>query len=332
MTGLADKAVLVTGATGLVGSHLVDRLLAGGARVRCLVRREPPYEWLDASRVELVHGDCTRPATLPSAVAGADIVYHSAAVTWAARESDYERNNVQGTLNLLQAVREHAPGISRFVFISSQSAGGPTRTARPRKESDTDDPVTPYGRSKLAAEGHVLSCKDHIPAIILRPSAVYGPRDRTFLPIFKLLARKILIQFGSEDRLVSFCHVFDLVTALVTAGQFTGVSGSMFYIAESAPRYWSDVEKIMADAMGVSPRRVVVGWSLLTLMGYIGQIYGATFSRPVKVNRTRMRELLETDWSLDTSALQKELGVTPRYSIDTALQELVEWYRRENWL
>ncbi len=322
----------MTGATGFVGSHLVDRLLTGGVRVRCLVRQGPPYEWLDEKRVELVRGDCTVSADLPSAVRGVDVVYHVAAVTWAARASDYERNNVEGTQKLLQAIVGHAPGIRRFVYVSSQSAAGPTRTGRPRNESDPDLPISPYGVSKLAAESHVLACSTRIPTIILRPSVVYGPRDRAFLPIFKLLSRKILIQFGSIDRLVSFCHVNDLVTALVAAGLYSGPSGASYYVSEPQPRNWRDIEEIMANAMGVKPRRIVVGRRLLVLMGFIGQLYGAAFSRPVQINRMRMQELLETDWSLNPARLQNDLGVTAQYSIDTAMQELVRWYRRNNWL
>jgi nucleoside-diphosphate-sugar epimerase len=88
----------------------------------------------------------------------------------------------------------------------------------------------------------------------------------------------------------------------------------------------------MANAMGVKPRRIVVGRRLLVLMGFIGQLYGAAFSRPVQINRMRMQELLETDWSLNPARLQNDLGVTAQYSIDTAMQELVRWYRRNNWL
>ena len=326
------KLALVTGATGFVGSHLVDALLTGGMRVRCMVRRNPPYEWLDETAVEIVHGDLTDPEALRKAVGGVDLIYHAAAVTWAARAADYERVNAEGTRKLLYAVQQYAPGLSRFVYISSQAAGGPSHAGRPRNEGDPDTPISPYGDSKLSAERYVLACSDSIPTIILRPGAVYGPRDRAFLPIFKLLARKILIQFGSEDRLVSLCHVLDLVSALLAAGHYDGPSGTRYYVSEPRPRSWRDIEGVMITAMGVKPRRIVIGRKLLTLMGSIGQAYGAVLSRPVKVNRARMQELLETDWSLDTSRMQSELGVAVQHPVESAMQELVRWYRQKNWL
>jgi dihydroflavonol-4-reductase len=323
---------LVTGATGFIGSHLVDKLLAEGTPVRCLVRGDPPYQWLDDGRIDLVRGDCTQIASLGAALKGVGVVYHIAGVTWSARSADYERTNVSGTRNLLEAIPQYAPDLSRFVYVSSQAAGGPTRGGIPRTLSDPDIPVTPYGRSKLAAEKEVLARKRDIHCVILRPSAVYGPRDRSFLPIFKLMARKILIQFGSEDRLVSFCHVSDLVSAIVAAGQKAVSTGSIYYVSEPEPRYWSDIESIIASEIGVTPRKVVLSTTMLKILGYLGQFYGTLFSRPVQLNRARLQELLENDWSLAPSNLWNDLGVRQKFAVDTAMQELVRWYRRNNWL
>ncbi len=323
---------LVTGASGFVGSHLVDGFLRAGHEVRCLLRSPARPGWLADKPVERVEGDCTRPATLAGAVRGVDCVVHAAGVTWSARRSKYFQVNAEGTHNLLTACAGHAPALTRFVHISSQAAAGPARGREALSELDIPRPITPYGESKLLAERHVTAFSRCFPCIILRPSAVYGPRDRNFLSYVRMVKRGFLLELGSGRRTVSLCHVKDLVTCTLAAANSHVPSGSVYFVADADPYPWGDVERGICTALGVDPRRITVpAWSL-RVMGAIGQLYGLVTDRPVRINTARAAELLEKRWICDVTKMTKELGCTSSTDLTRGLQQLVRWYQEQYWL
>lgn len=323
---------LVTGATGFVGRHLVERLQAEGYRVRCLVRSVSRPHWLRSADVEIVRADCTRSETLADAVRGADLVFHAASVTWAPRRAAYFQTNAVGTHNLLQACAAHAPSLKRFVFVSSQAAAGPSPADRGLNESDVARPISAYGESKLLAERHVSAFRDRFPCVIARPSAVYGPRDNNFLPYLRLAKRGLLLEFGAGDRVVSLCHVQDLVAGLLAAVDGQGPSGSVYFLADPQPYGWRDVERTVCRALGVDARRLVMPkWSVQALAA-VGQVYGAIANRPVQLNAVRVAELLAKTWVCDVTKAQQELGFESRTEMAEGLPQLIRWYQQQHWL
>ena len=200
---------------------------------------------------------------------------NTAGVMWASRESEFFAHNVEGTRNLLAACSAHTPALKRFVLVSSQAAAGPGPSARPRLESDEPAPITPYGASKLEAERVTSGYIKHFPVVIVRPCAVYGPRDTGFLDYFRVVRRGFLVEFGSgENRQVSLCHVSDVVAGLIRAADSQAASGSVYFLADSEPYPWREVESMIEQAMGISARRLVIPAGLLMLLGTLGQMYG----------------------------------------------------------
>ena len=182
------RRVLVTGGTGFIGSHLVERLLGNGYDVTCLVRELRQVRWLQGMEVRLAQGDCMLPESLADAVPGVSLVFHCAGLTKGKHARDYYSVNHLGTKNLLDACARHNPGMRKFILVSSLAAAGPSgRTAG--KTTDTPHPVSDYGRSKLLAEEETLKFKDRFPVVILRPSAVYGPRDADVFELFRWAAK-----------------------------------------------------------------------------------------------------------------------------------------------
>ena len=171
---------LVTGATGFIGSHLVEELLKGGHRVTCLVRKTSNLQWINGLNVRLIYGDCTIKESLLNAVADFDYIFHLAGLTKAANERDFFSANALGTENLVSAVIEKNPDTKRFVYLSSLAAAGPSCDGTPAKEAGEPKPVSAYGRSKLEGERIVMRHKNTIPVTVIRPPAVYGPRDKDF--------------------------------------------------------------------------------------------------------------------------------------------------------
>ena len=325
--------VLVTGATGFIGSHLVEALLTKGMSVRCLVRSRQHLRWLNGNQVELVEGDCTVPHSLDEAVRGVDLVYHVAGVMWATSDADFYRGNVEGTRNLLQACDRSAPGLQRFVLVSSQAAAGPSNGEVPRTEQDRAEPITPYGVSKLESEKVAISFKDRFSILILRPCSVYGPRDKAFLAYFRLVRRGFLLEFGhGRNREVSLCHVRDVVRGLIDSANSQVASGSVYFLADSKPYLWDEVEGMIQDALGVQARRLVVPAWLLVLLGTAGQVYGRATKKIVVLNKSRAAELMERRWGCDAGKARRELGFAPKTKINDGLLDVIRWYQQEHWL
>ncbi len=323
---------LVTGGSGFVGSHLVDGFSQAGHDVRCLVRSKARRGWLEDKRVELVEGDCTQPDTLIPAVRNVDVVVHAAGVTWTAKRSRFFQVNAVGTHNLLKICAEHAPDLTRFVFISSQAAAGPARNGRALTERDIPRPISPYGESKLLAENHVAAYGRRFPCIILRPSTVYGPRDRNFLPYVRMVKRGFLLELGPGRRVASLCHVADLVSCALAAASSQVPSGSVYFVADEDPYAWREVEQGVCAALDVNPQRVTVPkWSLQAFAS-VGQLYGLLTDRPVRINTARAAELLEKRWICDATKMTKELGFTSSMELTRGLQQLVRWYQQQYWL
>ena len=198
---------LVTGATGFIGSHLVEALVQRGAQVRCLVRNKRHLGWVKDFPVEFVVGNCQEKNSLKQAVKDVDQVFHLAGVTTAVKEKTYFEVNALGTENLVQACIENNTRLQKFIYLSSQAAAGPCRSGGKKKESDPCEPVSPYGKSKLLGEELALSHSHELPLLILRPCSVYGPRDKGFYALFKCLSKRIKPCLSDHDQHISLCYV-----------------------------------------------------------------------------------------------------------------------------
>lgn len=324
--------VLVTGGTGFIGSHVVEHLLERGEYTRCLVRSAHRLRWLEGVEdIEIVEGDCTRPGTLVPALEGVDRVIHMAGATFAPSESAFFECNAAGTRNLVAACLRTGR-VEQLVFLSSLAAAGPGSRERPVRESDPPRPLSTYGHSKLAAERYCLEASDRLSVRILRPAAVYGPRDTGFLPYFRLVKRGFLLELGAGEREISLCFVNDLARAVVTATDSHLDSGSVYFIADSEPYSWETVENLLCTRMGVKGRRIVVPGAVLKAAGVFGQAYGALTGQSVPINRARAAELLEKHWVCDTTAARRDLDYAPGINLKNGLYKAVLWYEQNNWL
>ena len=322
--------VLVTGGTGFIGSHLTEALLKKGFQVSCLVRNPDRPGWLGGLPVETIKGDCTDPASLEAAVAGVDYIFHAAGLTKAADPKDYYRVNAEGTKNLCQAAKQ-AGGLRKLVCISSQAAAGPSEKGRPRREGDAEAPVSDYGRSKLLGERYAHRLKDGLNFVILRPTSVYGPRDKDIFTFFRMVNRGFRTSFRQE-RLISVCYVSDLVDAAIAAAEADTESGETFFIGEPEPYSWDGMGEAIADALGVRARRVVVPIPLLYAVALAAEGVAALSGKPALLNRQKMAEIRQRYWVVDVSRARERLGFQARTDFKTGARAAADWYRRNAWL
>jgi nucleoside-diphosphate-sugar epimerase len=323
---------LVTGGPGFIGSHLVEALLKKGVEVRCLVRRSSDLKWIEGLPVEFAWGDCTDRASLAEAVKGMDVVFHSAGVTKVVREESFFQVNAHGTENLIQACLDNAPHLQKFIYLSSQAAAGPSLDGNRKTETDLCEPVSPYGRSKRMGEELALARSRQLPLVILRPSAIYGPRDRDIYVFFKFLSRRIHPCLSDPDQRVSLCHVQDLVQAALLAGDTPTPQGEIFFVSDGQDYPFQDIGKTFARAMGVHAFRLCVPKWVLLGMASFSEYVSCVSKRPSLISRGKVAEMIQKNWVCDITKARTVLGYKPSIGLLDGARMTVDWYRNKNWL
>ena len=324
-----SRLALVTGGTGFAGSHVSDALRAAGWRVRVPVRATSDLRWVPSGEVECVPAELRDPASLRRLVEGTSWVVHFGGVTRATRRADFFEVNTEGTSQLWRAAR--AAGVELFLFCSSLAASGPTPSAdHPRREIDPPAPITPYGESKLEAERRLLGDATGGPRVlIVRPAAVYGPRDSAVLEFFRWVRRGFLLLPPPRQARVSLVHGRDLAEACVFLGD-RGASG-IFHVSDGGAHSWEDVGEITGQALGRRLHRVRVPAMVARLAGSIGEWQGRLTGKLPVVNADKVRDILQPYWICDTTRL-REAGYASRIGLAQGIRETLQWYRKEGWL
>ncbi len=317
---------LVTGGQGFIGSHLCERLLACGHRVRVLARPASSLANLEGLAFETVRGDLTQ-GDLAPALAGVGWVFHLAGALEGFREADLMRVNRDGTRRLLAACRARAPE-ARFMLVSSLAAAGPSG-ARPRTEADPPRPLTWYGRSKLAAEQEVLA--SGLNSVILRPPVVFGPRDRDVLACFRLAQRGLLPVPGNGRRRYSLLYAPDLADGLLRAAETPCPSGAVFQLT-GPDRTWAEFNRAIAAALGRPARLVPLPEAALRLCGHGADLWARLRGRPGIFSSQKVLEMLAAGWVASPDKAARELGWTAPTPLDRALAATAAWYRNHGWL
>ena len=327
-----QKLALVTGANGFVGSHLVEALLAQGYAVRCMVRRSSDLSFIRDLPVELAYADLEDEASLRLACAGVDAVCHCAALTRALEEETFVCINTKGTKDLARVCLEAAPDLERFLFASSLAACGPAQSANdPVDELCRSEPITWYGRSKLAAEQALLDLRDRLPVSIVRAAPVFGPRDQDFLTYFDLVNRGLDLQLGREERRASLIYVRDLVRLFMAVLASKETIGQIYFGCGQTTSY-ADLSAAIARALGKKPRRIALPLAVLTPIAWWSRAQGRLTGRPALLNDQRVKDLRQPYWVCSGKKAQQELGFEPACDLETALQETADWYLENGWL
>jgi nucleoside-diphosphate-sugar epimerase len=324
--------VLVTGGTGFVGSHLVELLLRRGYDVSCLVRDPRRLRWLTGLKVRLITGDCSDPGSLDAAVRNASVIYHAAGLTKSYRARDYYAVNQLGTRNMLEACARQKRGVRRFVLVSSLAAAGPSQEGRPVTDRDVPNPVSDYGRSKLLAEEETLRFKDVFPVVVLRPSAVYGPRDTDVFELFKWASKGLILDMRGGERFLNWCFVEDLAEALLLAGERDATSGSIYFIAEDRVYSTAEFHEALQRTGGIKAKVVTVPIWMGYAIGALSEAAGALRGRATIMSRQKVREAVQRYWTCDLTKARRDLGFNARVPLEQGLESTWKWYREHQWI
>ena len=317
---------LVTGATGFIGSHLVDALVREGFDVTCLVRGTSKLHYIEDLPVRLVRGDCTEKESLSAAVKDVDYIFHLAGLTKACCEADSFGVNVKGTDNILKAVLEYNPGIRRFVYLSSLAAAGPSADGEPLKEDCAAAPVSVYGKTKLEGERIVYGCREKLPVTIIRPPAVYGPRDRDVLVFFRMVKSGVIPYWGKGS--YSFLYVEDLIHGIILSASDENAQGEIFFMSDGNIYSTDDIIDAISEAVQKRPVRLSIPRFVMPVLGFISErVKGVSI-----INSDKIREMRHSHWICDTSKAMAKLKFEPKVKMKEGAKWTADWYRIHQWL
>ena len=324
--------VLLTGASGFVGRHILDSLRARGVATAVLLRPTSDKHFLQdhLAAIEVRPGSITKPESLRPALAEITHVIHCAGLTRASRISEFYDANHLGTSNLVEAINCQGTRIERLVHISSLAAAGPTTPSRPAREEDPPHPISEYGKSKLAGELAVRTeCR--APFTILRPPAVYGPRDSAFLPMFKAVKSHVLPRPSARQTL-SLVFVRDLAEAVVTCLDHRATVGKTYFVASNEHTTARQIAEEIARQMAVWTLPCPLPAAALWPVCLAQEVVSRVTAKPSLLNLQKFAELRAPGWVCDPSRLLAEVGFSCATTLRQGIAATLDWYRQEKWL
>ena len=327
------ERVLITGASGFVGYHLIEAAIAAGLEVHGAIRGSSDISHLSDLDIKYINPDYNDIAQIQKLLQEGQYQYiiHAAGVTRAKNEAEYNKINATYTLNLAKAALNAGIPLKKFVFISSLAAIGPTfyEDKNPITELSEAKPVTNYGRSKLLAEKY-LSELDKLPLVVLRPTAVYGPRDKDIFIMFKTLKNGLEPYIGHKGQHLSFIYAKDLAEVAVNALQnpqkhvVYNISDGNYY-----ERY--ELANLTKKILGKKTLKFSVPLGLVRALSGILELTASKGKTPV-LNNEKLAELTAENWNCSIEKLKNDMGFVPVYDLEKGVEETLRWYKTNKWL
>lgn len=327
------KNLLITGATGFIGSHLVETALQKGYRVFCVVRATSDLSVIDQKRVHLIKADLSNFEELKKAFAGLnhnfDYLIHAAGMTKGKNLDEFMQANYKGTEHLLSALQNSTHLLpKKLIFLSSLAAAGPTALGSVI-QINANKPITDYGKSKLAAEAIIQ--KSNIPYITLRPTAVYGPREKDIFTLFKILKKGINPVIGFHKQELTFIYVKDLVE-LIFLGLDSETQNETFFISDG--KVYDKLQLAQYIESNLKKRAIKITLPLWFIKGmaFFSEQIARIQSKYSPLNLQKYRELKAASWACEVQPTFQAFDYQPQYDLQRGVEETTKWYLKEKWI
>ncbi len=337
--------ILITGASGFIGSFIVEEALRQGLETWAAVRKSSSKAFLQDERIHFIELNLSSEEALKEQLQGHafDYVVHAAGVTKCLHKEDFHRINTEGTMNLVRAIMELKMPIKRFVHISSLSIMGAIREQQPYteiQENDTAQPNTAYGKSKLEAEEWLsrlnkeLGARNEelLPYVILRPTGVYGPRERDYFMMFKSIKAHTDFAVGYQQQDITFVYVTDVVQAVFLALE-KGKTGRRYFLSDGAVYQSSTFSNLIRKELG-NPWwiRITAPIWLLRIITFCGEYIGHMTGKVTALNNDKYNIMRQRNWRCDITPAREELGYEPKVQLEEGVKRSVKWYQENGWL
>lgn len=323
---------VVTGASGFVGSHVVDKLIAEGHQVKCILRGTSSTRWLENKPVEIFDSGLFDKDVLRKVLKDADYLFHIAGVVKAKDEEGYFKGNVETTNVLLDVLCEVNPNIKRVVIVSSLTACGPSLDGYPVSEETQEHPITAYGRSKYAQEQLAKKYMDKLQITIVRAPAVYGARDTEIYLFFKTYKQGLMALIGFDKKKLSLIHVDDLTNGIFLAAVSEKAIGQTYFIGSEQYYDWNQIGVVCNNAFGKKAFTIRIPHFLVYTVAAFAQFFAMFSSSAATFNLEKARDFVQTSWMCDVSKAVRELGFHQTVSLEEGIKRTVDWYREMRWL
>ena len=334
------ESILVTGASGFIGSFIIEEALARGMEVWAAVRKSSSRASLTDSRIHFIELTLSDPDALRKELDGKrfEYVVHAAGVTKCKDKEEFHRTNTLGTMHLVEALLDTCPELKRFVYLSSLSIFGPIREQQPYtdiKDSDTPQPNTQYGLSKLAAEQFLDGLSDKgkaFPYVVLRPTGVYGPREHDYFMMAKSISQHIDFAAGYRQQDITFVYVTDVVQAVFLALE-KGRIGGKYFLTDGEVYQSRTFSDLLQKELG-NPwlLRVKAPIWLLRIVTFFGDHWGRLTGKVTALNNDKYHIMRQRNWRCDIQPSRDELGYQPQVTLEEGVRRSVAWYKENKWL
>ena len=328
--------ILITGASGFIGSFIVEEALRRGFETWAAVRGSSSRQFLTDERINFIELNLSSEEQLTEQLRGLqfDYVVHAAGVTKCLDKQDFHRINTEGTQHLVRVLLALQMRIKRFVYISSLSIMGAIREQQPYTEileSDVAKPNTAYGKSKLEAEKWLATVKD-LPYVILRPTGVYGPRERDYFMMAKSIQSHTDFAVGYKQQDITFVYVTDVVQAVFLALE-KGQSGRKYFLSDGEVYQSSTFSNLIRKELG-NPWwiRITAPLWVLKLVCTVGEYYSKLSGKVTALNNDKYNIMRQRNWRCDIEPARKELGYEPQVKLEEGVRRSIQWYKDNGWL
>lgn len=334
------KRILITGAGGFIGGYLVEEALRRGYATWAGVRPTTDRAYLSDPAIRFIDLSFGDPATLTRQLeeakadfGGWDYIVHNLGLTKETRKGDFDRVNNRFVTHFVEALRAADCMPCQFIYMSSLAAygEGDETGVEPLRLTDEPRPTTAYGWSKLKAEQYLQSQPD-LPLTILRPTGVYGPREKDYFLMIKTIRAGFDFSVGYRRQLLTFIYVEDLV-AVVYAAIDRNAVGKHYFVADGDVHTGADFRRYVMAAL---PKRVVIAVKLplfvIKIISLCAEQIGSLLKTPSTLNGDKYRIMKQRNWKCDIEPLKAELHFEPRYTLERGVKAAIEWYKKENWI
>ncbi len=329
------KKILITGASGFVGSHLVEEALERNLNVYAGVRKTSSRQYLKGDRIHLLEMDFSNKKELTQKLKDHkfDFIVHNAGVVSVPKLKDYYRINYEFSKTFIEAIYASENSLDKFTYISSLASYGPANSENLSdflKEEDNRNPINTYGKSKLKTEEYLAQQSD-FPYIIIRPGGVYGPREKEILTFFKLINRNIEGYIGSRDQHLAFIYVKDLARAIVDA-TISQHTQKAYFISDGKHYTQWDLGKYAKRILNKKTFRFHVPVNLVRSIAWLLEQPAKITGNYPALNLEKVSILESMNWKCDITPLKNDLGFEPEYDLEKGLEDTLNWYKENKWL